>query len=125
MSIDSYGAKLTKRDVTELAQASEQLVVVADMIRLSGVKWAEVAVNLLIVVNNTVVRIQTKGAAAFARRNLPVLVQRPDTCIVGGMPGAAIEAGVASESLTLEEIARRLRQWTPRSPPNREMANPR
>jgi two-component system chemotaxis response regulator CheB len=67
----------------------------------------------------------SRGAAAFARRNLPVLVQRPDTCIVGGMPGAAIEAGVASESLTLEEIARRLRQWTPRSPPNREMANPR
>jgi hypothetical protein len=67
MSIDSYGAKLTKRDVTELAQASEQLVVVADMIRMSGVKWAEVAVNLLIVVNNTVVRIQTKGAAAFGR----------------------------------------------------------
>jgi hypothetical protein len=67
MSIDSYGAKLTKRDVTELAQASEQLVVVADMIRISGVKWAEVAVNLLIVVNNTVVRIQTKGARAFAR----------------------------------------------------------
>src|ERR1700687_4797823 len=67
MSMDSYGAKLTKRDVTELAQASEQLVVVADMIRMSGVKWAEVAVNLLIVVNNTVVRIQTKGAAAFAR----------------------------------------------------------
>jgi chemotaxis response regulator CheB len=27
------------------------------------------------------------------------------------MPGAAIEAGVASESLTLEEIARRLRRW--------------
>jgi two-component system chemotaxis response regulator CheB len=67
----------------------------------------------------------SRGAAAFARRNFPVLVQRPDTCIVGGMPGAAIEAGVASESLTLEEIARRLRQWTPRSPPNREMANPR
>src|ERR1700681_1497150 len=67
MSIDSYGAKLTKRDVTELAQASEQLVVVADTIRMSGVKWGEVAVNLLIVVNNTVVRIQTKGAAAFAR----------------------------------------------------------
>src|ERR1700676_3195351 len=67
MSMDSYGAKLTKRDVTELAQASEQLVVVADTIRMSGVKWGEVAVNLLIVVNNTVVRIQTKGAAAFAR----------------------------------------------------------
>ncbi len=54
----------------------------------------------------------TRGAGRFAHRNLPVLVQRPDTCIVGGMPSAAIEAGVASESLTLEDIARRLRQWT-------------
>ncbi|HEX3952662.1 MAG TPA: chemotaxis-specific protein-glutamate methyltransferase CheB [Stellaceae bacterium] len=53
----------------------------------------------------------TRGAARFAHRKLPVLVQRPDTCIVGGMPGAAIEAGVASESLTLEEIARKLREW--------------
>jgi len=52
-----------------------------------------------------------KGAARFAHRNLPVLVQRPDTCIIGGMPGAAIEVGVASESLTLEQIAWRLRRW--------------
>jgi len=52
-----------------------------------------------------------KGAGRFAHRNLPVLVQRPDTCVIGGMPGAAIEAGVASESLTLEQIAWRLRRW--------------
>ncbi len=54
----------------------------------------------------------TRGAGRFARRNLPVLVQRPDSCIIGGMPGAAIEAGVASELLDLDEIARRLRLWT-------------
>ena len=53
----------------------------------------------------------TRGASRFVHRELPVLVQRPDTCIIGGMPGAAIEAGVASESLTLEDIARRLRRW--------------
>ena len=67
MGIDSYGAKITRRDVVDLAQASEQLAVVSNMIRSSGVKWAEVSVNLLIVANNTVVRIQQKGAAAFAR----------------------------------------------------------
>lgn len=53
----------------------------------------------------------TRGAGRFAHRKLPVLVQRPDTCVVGGMPSAAIEAGVASESLTLEDIAHRLRRW--------------
>jgi two-component system chemotaxis response regulator CheB len=52
-----------------------------------------------------------RGAERFARRGLPVLVQRPDSCVVGGMPSAAIEAGVASEALTLDEIARRLRWW--------------
>lgn len=67
MSMDNRGARLTRRDVVELAQASEQLAVVSGMIRSSGVKWAEVSVNLLIVVNNTVVRLQQKGAGAFAR----------------------------------------------------------
>src|SRR5580700_10322317 len=68
----------------------------------------------------------TRGAGRFAHRGLPVLVQRPDTCIVGGMPGAAIEAGVASESLSLEDIAARLRQWASptRNPTKPEMANP-
>jgi two-component system chemotaxis response regulator CheB len=53
----------------------------------------------------------SRGAAAVARRGLPVLVQRPDTCVIDGMPGAAIEAGVASDALTLDEIAQRLRHW--------------
>jgi len=68
----------------------------------------------------------TRGAGRFVHRRLPVLVQRPDTCIVGGMPGAAIEAGVASESLSLEDIAARLRQWASptRNPTKPEMANP-
>jgi two-component system chemotaxis response regulator CheB len=52
-----------------------------------------------------------KGAARFNHRGLPVLVQQPETCVIGGMPGAAIEAGVASESLILGQIAQRLRRW--------------
>jgi hypothetical protein len=67
VSIDNRGTHVTRRDVVELAQASEQLAVVSNMIRSSGVKWGEVAVNLLIVVNNTVLRIQSKGARSFAR----------------------------------------------------------
>lgn len=57
----------------------------------------------------------TRGAAQLGRRNLPVLVQDPKTCVVGGMPGAAIEAGVATESLTTGEIGRKLTLWTSRS----------
>lgn len=68
----------------------------------------------------------TRGAGRFARRHLPVLVQRPDSCIVGGMPSAAIEAGVASQSLSLDEIALTLRQWASAGyhPRKAEMAEP-
>ena len=68
----------------------------------------------------------TRGAGRFARRNLPVLVQRPDSCVIGGMPSAAIEAGVASASLSLDEIARNLRRWSaePAHPRKAEVAKP-
>ncbi|BAI72303.1 two-component response regulator modulated CheB methylesterase [Azospirillum sp. B510] len=48
------------------------------------------------------------GAAAFAERRLPVLVQDPVTCAVDGMPKAAIRAGVATEVLPVAAIARKL-----------------
>lgn len=51
------------------------------------------------------------GAQALAARNAPVLVQEPSTCVVDGMPGSVIAAGVASESLTLEELGKRLAKW--------------
>jgi two-component system chemotaxis response regulator CheB len=54
----------------------------------------------------------TEGAGHFLRRQLPVLVQDPATCIVGGMPAAAIEAGVASEALAPAAIGQRLVSWT-------------
>ncbi|MBI1779278.1 MAG: chemotaxis-specific protein-glutamate methyltransferase CheB [Proteobacteria bacterium] len=50
----------------------------------------------------------TAGAAAFRRRGLPVLAQTPASCVVGGMPSAAIEAKVVSEVLSLEQIGQRL-----------------
>jgi two-component system chemotaxis response regulator CheB len=65
----------------------------------------------------------TRGAAQFQRRRLPVLVQDPGTCVVGGMPGAAIEAGVATESLTPAEIGHKLTLWTnPSYTPRAKMA---
>ncbi len=68
----------------------------------------------------------SRGAAGFARRGLPVLVQRPDTCVIDGMPSAAIEAGAASDALTLDEIAQRLRRWATitASSPQVETADP-
>jgi two-component system, chemotaxis family, protein-glutamate methylesterase/glutaminase len=54
----------------------------------------------------------TKGAQHFLRRRLPVLVQDPKTCVVAGMPTAAIEAGVATESLVPTGIGQKLVVWT-------------
>jgi len=65
----------------------------------------------------------TKGGAQFLRRRLPILVQDPKTCVVGGMPSAAIEAGVATESLTPAGIGRKLVLWTsPSYTPRAKMA---
>jgi hypothetical protein len=67
MSIDSHGSRLSRRDVTELATASEQLAVAAETIRRMRPAWGESVVNLLIAANLVIERIQNKGAATFAR----------------------------------------------------------
>ncbi|MEI8394297.1 MAG: chemotaxis-specific protein-glutamate methyltransferase CheB [Rhodospirillaceae bacterium] len=53
----------------------------------------------------------TAGARSFAAKGFPVLVQSPETCVIGGMPGAVIEAGVSPLVLSLPEISRRLIRW--------------
>ncbi len=53
----------------------------------------------------------THGATRFREKQFPVLVQEPSTCIVPGMPGSAIDHGVASHVLTVPEIGRRLADW--------------
>lgn len=50
----------------------------------------------------------TAGAAEFAARRHPVLVQDPASCAVDGMPNAAIRAGVATDVLSIAAIARKL-----------------
>jgi two-component system chemotaxis response regulator CheB len=50
----------------------------------------------------------TKGAAYFQQRKLWVLAQTPETCVVGGMPQSAIEAGVATDVLALEQIGAKI-----------------
>ncbi len=49
-----------------------------------------------------------EGARAFADKGYPVLVQSPETCVVDGMPRAAIDNGAASDVLTIGGIVRRL-----------------
>jgi two-component system chemotaxis response regulator CheB len=53
----------------------------------------------------------TEGGRHFQQRGLPVLVQKPESCIVWGMPTAAIKAGVATEVLDVEAIGRTLSRW--------------
>jgi two-component system, chemotaxis family, protein-glutamate methylesterase/glutaminase len=53
----------------------------------------------------------TEGAQHFKQRDLPVLVQTPESCIVWGMPSAAIKAGVATEILDVEAIGKTLSGW--------------
>lgn len=50
----------------------------------------------------------TKGAAFFRQRRLPVLAQSPDTCVIGGMPQAAIEAEVVTEVRAMDQIGNRI-----------------
>jgi two-component system chemotaxis response regulator CheB len=53
----------------------------------------------------------TRGSRGFSSRGLPVLVQTPASCIVGGMPQAVIDNGLASSILSISEIGARLREW--------------
>ena len=48
---------------------------------------------------------------ALRRKDVPVLVQIPETCIVAGMPQAACAAAPGCEVLSLSEIAKRLGSW--------------
>jgi two-component system chemotaxis response regulator CheB len=51
----------------------------------------------------------SKGAQELvSRKSAPVLVQEPHTCIVDGMPGSAVEAGLASAVLAPPDIGSRL-----------------
>ena len=55
----------------------------------------------------------TRGALALvqAKKNTPVLVQEFTSCVVDGMPSAAVKAGAATEILPPEQIGQRLKRW--------------
>jgi len=50
----------------------------------------------------------TAGARGFAARRLPVFAQNPGTAVVWGMPSAVIDAGLATQVLTVEDIGAEL-----------------
>ncbi|MBO1073297.1 chemotaxis protein CheB [Roseomonas marmotae] len=58
---------------------------------------AAVAQGALGVVLTGMGRDGVAGAAAMAARGMPILAQSPASCVVGGMPGAVIQAGLASQ----------------------------
>jgi hypothetical protein len=64
--ISQVGARIAFKDVTDLNNASEGLAAVADQIKRANPQWAPTAIQILIRANETIVRIQTKGARAFA-----------------------------------------------------------
>lgn len=53
-----------------------------------------------------------KGVVSLRRKGVPVLVQDPETCVVGGMPQAAFAAAPGCEVLSIEQIASRLAFWS-------------
>jgi two-component system, chemotaxis family, protein-glutamate methylesterase/glutaminase len=57
-----------------------------------------------------------RGAAALLRRKAPVLVQEPSSCVVDGMPRAAIAAADGVRVLALEQMAATLVVWCARKP---------
>lgn len=53
-----------------------------------------------------------KGSAALRRKGVPVLVQEPATCTVGGMPEATLDMAPGSTAMTIAKIANRMNFWS-------------
>lgn len=53
----------------------------------------------------------TRGSRRFSDRGLPVLVQTPASCVIGGMPQAVIDQGSASFVLSIDDLGAKLREW--------------
>ena len=50
-----------------------------------------------------------KGMAAIKQAEGRTMAQEPSTCVISGMPRAAIDAGVVDYVVSLDDIAKRLR----------------
>ena len=61
--------------------------------------------NVLCVILTGMGRDGTDGAVALKRKGAYVIAERQKTCVVYGMPKAAVDAGIVDEVLPLNEIA--------------------
>ena len=92
-------ARLNRQDITDLNNASEQLAALAALIKRANPQWCDAAVANLIAVNNTIVRLQNKGAAAIARHLERHGIQEPsgETEAAGAdepsNPGQKVDSG--------------------------------
>lgn len=52
-----------------------------------------------------------KGAQRFSEKHFPVLAQEERSCLVYGMPRVVVDAGLATEVLTLPEMGEKISAW--------------
>ena len=60
-------ARLSRKDVQDLNDASEALASAAATVQAMHPQWADGVVRLIIIANEVVVRVQNKGAMAIAK----------------------------------------------------------
>lgn len=65
-----------------------------------------------------------EGALALRLAGAPVIVQTSESCVVPGMPNAAIAVGAASEILGLARIAERIADWMQGEPERHLLIRP-
>lgn len=62
-----YGARLSEKDVADLAAVVAAIHELAFTIQRANPVWAAAAVQVLTTIQDVVIRLQNKGAEAFAR----------------------------------------------------------
>jgi two-component system chemotaxis response regulator CheB len=78
----------------------------ADMLFRSAALVAQRALGIVL---SGMGRDGAAGAAALRERGMAVLAQSPESCVVAGMPGAVIEAGLVAETADPAGLGARLR----------------
>ncbi|MFH5925946.1 chemotaxis protein CheB [Roseomonas xinghualingensis] len=78
----------------------------ADMLFRSAALVAQRALGIVL---SGMGRDGAAGAAALRERGMAVLAQSPESCVVAGMPGAVIQAGLVSETADPAGLGARLR----------------
>ena len=67
MSVTNHAARLSVRDVRDLAIASQCLAAVANALQRAKPAWGPPCLSMLIQANDTLVRLNQKGLIAFRK----------------------------------------------------------